>query len=139
MEPWYAYVIAAAAGGICGGAGHGLMSPDVTFTKRTSSGYDYSGLRDLVVGLLSGLVWLLPNQNLWVGRNTGNTTDLILIALQTMLIGIAGSGWLTSQLSSNTLKGAVVAAASAAPNPKVATQIAQATTTNGVTQLVSTL
>jgi hypothetical protein len=140
MEVCYEYVLSAAIGGLVGGLGHAMMSQDVAFTRKTTSGgYDFSGLRDLGVGLFSGFAWLLPNQKSWVGQTPSGPSDLILIALQTMLIGLAGSGWLTSQLNAGNLKGAVVKAAGAAQNQAVAAQIAQAKNTSEIENLVSSL
>jgi hypothetical protein len=56
-----------------------------------------------------------------------------------MLIGLAGSGWLTSQLDAGNLKGAVVKAAGAVQNQAVAAQIAQAKNTSEIENLVSSL
>jgi len=107
---------------------------------------DFSGLTDLAVGFFTGLVWLLPNQNTWVNQTPKSLTDLVLIALQTMVIGLAGSGWLTSYLDSNSLeqdktalKGAVARAAGATANPDLAGQISQAKSVDDIVGLVSKL
>lgn len=140
MEVCFEYVLSAAIGGLAGGLGHAMMSQNVSFTKKTASGgSDFSGIRDLGVGLFSGFAWLLPNQSSWVGKSPSSTSDLILIALQTMLIGLAGSGWLTSQINAGNLKGAVVKAAGAVQNQAVAAQIAQAKNTSEIESLVNTL
>jgi hypothetical protein len=140
MEASYAYVLAAAIGGLVGGLGHAIMSQNVAFTRKTTAGdYDFSGLRDLGVGLFSGFAWLLPNQSSWIGKTPNSPSDLILIALQTMLIGLAGSGWLTSQLDAGKLKGAVVKATGAVQNPAVAAKIAQAKNTGEIENLVDSL
>jgi hypothetical protein len=136
---WY-YVLAAPLGGFVGGLGHGLVS-DNSFGKKLTADdpdRDYSGFRDLGIGLISGLVWLLPNQNLWVGT-TFKASDVVRIALQTMIIGLAGSGWLTSYLNTNALKGAVVKAADANSNPAVSGQIAGAQSVNQIVSLVKQL
>lgn len=133
------YVVSACCGGVVGGLGHAVLSPDVTFGRKTQAGRDLSWLRDLTVGLFSGLVWLIPNQKSWFESPSISIDALILIALQTMLIGLAGSGWLTAQLSSASLKGAVISAAGSTPNQAIAAQIAQAQSTHEVEHLVSTL
>ena len=138
MDFYWQYIVAAPIGGLVGGLGHGLVSDNTFGRKLDATDRDYSGFRDLGVGLISGLVWLLPNQNLWVGASF-EASDLVRIALQTMIIGLAGSGWLTSYLNTNALKGAVVKAANASPNPTISGQIDHAQSVSQIVNLVKKL
>jgi hypothetical protein len=147
MDFSWQYVTAAAVGGLIGGLGHALLSTSPGFGSTKPDGTkDFSGYRDLAVGFFSGLVWLLPNQKTWVDLTPKSGADFVLIGLQTLVIGLAGSGWLTSHLDADglksdakTLQNAAAKAAGAAPNPDVAAQISSATSADQVAKLVSSL
>jgi hypothetical protein len=142
MDPIYKYVLSAALGGLAGGLGHALVSDNLAAPKRDpiTGDLNFGWIKNVFVGLFSGLVWLLPNQNTWSGdRSKGEPKDLILIALQTLIVGLAGSGWLTSYLQTKGLQGAVAKAAVAQPDPTVAGQIAGAKTVKDVLTLVNQL
>jgi hypothetical protein len=148
MDISFGYIVSAAAGGLIGGLGHALVSSNPGFgsVDPSTGKKDFSGFTDLAVGFFTGLVWLLPNQSTWVNQTPKSLDQLVLIALQTMVIGLAGSGWLTSYLDSNSLeqdktalKGAVAKAAAATANPGLAGQISQASSVDAIVGLVSKL
>src|SRR5579863_6789312 len=105
MDFSWQYVTAAAVGGLIGGLGHALIGSTPGFGSPKPDGTkDFSGYRDLTVGFFSGLVWLIPNQNTWVDVTPKSASHLVLIALQTLVIGLAGSGWLTAHMDADGLK-----------------------------------
>lgn len=142
MDHTLSYVIAAALGGLIGGLGHALISDNPGFgSGAPGTTRDFSGYRDLAVGFFSGLVWLLPNQTTWFtpAASPNPIGSLVLIGLQTMIIGLAGSGWLTSYLDNGSLKSAVVLAAQSQPNASVANQISATNSVAEITDLVHKL
>ena len=126
--------------GSLGGLGHALVSDLMIAPHRdpVTGNLDFGWIKNVFVGLFSGLVWLLPNQTTWT-TGTASSQDLVVIALQTLIIGLAGSGWLTSYIQTDKLKGAVAQAAGADANPEVANQIAGAKTVGQVLKFVQQL
>jgi hypothetical protein len=137
--PW-CYLLAAAAGGLSGGLGHALVSDMMIAPHRDPStgNLNFGWVKNVFVGLFSGLVWLLPNQDTWK-EGRGGSVELILIGLQTLIVGLAGSGWLTSYLQTGVLKGAVAEAAGSHQDANIAGQIASAKTVGQVLKYVDQL
>lgn len=140
MQSVWRYLIAAAMGGLVGGLGNALLSDALIAPKRdpVTGNLDFGWIKNVFVGFFSGIVWLLPNETSWKDGK-GDATDLVLIALQTLIIGLAGSAWLTAYLNNDKLKGAVAQAASAQPDSGIAAQIAGAKNVAQVLEFVKKL
>jgi hypothetical protein len=140
MQSVWRYLIAAALGGLVGGFGNALLSDTLIAPKRdpVTGNLDFGWIKNVFVGFFSGIVWLLPNETSWKDGK-GSATDLVLIALQTLIIGLAGSAWLTAYLNNDKLKGAVAQAASAQPDNGIAAQIAGAKNVGQVLEFVKKL
>jgi hypothetical protein len=91
------------------------------------------------VGLLSGVAWLVPNADRWTNVSSPSYSSLGMIAIQTLVVGLAGSAWLTAYVNGNRLKGAIADVAGKPADPQIATQIAGAKSTREIMNLIEKL
>lgn len=140
MDPFFDFLIAATAGGLVGGFGNAVLGEGLSGITRDGAGkLDLGSWKNLFVGGLSGVAWLAPNADRWTNSHDPGYSALGMIAIQTLVIGLAGSAWLTAYVNGNRLKGAVADAAGKQADPAIATQIAGAKSTQEVMHLVSQL
>lgn len=141
MDVFFQFLISATAGGAIGGLGNAVLGEGLSGITRDSvtGKLDLGTWKNLMVGTLSGVAWLAPNADRWTNVSNPSYSALGMIAIQTLVIGLAGSAWLTSYVNGNRLKGAVADAAGKQADPKIASQIAGAKSTNEIMNLVKKL
>ena len=140
MDAFFDFLIAAPAGGLVGGFGNAVLGEGLSGVTRDAAGkLDLGSWKNLLVGALSGAAWLAPNADRWTNTRDPSYSALGMIAIQTLVIGLAGSAWLTAYVNGNRLKGAVADAAGKQPDPTIATRIVGAKSTKEVMHLVSQL
>jgi hypothetical protein len=141
MDVFFKFLISATVGGLIGGFGNAVLGEGLSgITRDSISGkLDLGSWKNITIGVLSGVAWLAPNADRWTNVTTPTYSSLGMIAIQTLVVGLAGSAWLTAYVNGNTLKSAVADAAAKQGDPQVASQIAGAKSTKEIVGLLAKL
>lgn len=137
MDVFFKFLIAASVGGLIGGFGNAVLGEGLSAATRDAAGkVDLGSWKNMLIGILAGVAWLAPNADRWINTVTPTYSSLGMIAIQTMVVGLAGSAWLTAYVNGNQLKGAVAEAATKQQDPHIATQIVGAKSVKEILNLV---
>jgi hypothetical protein len=129
----YHLVGAACLGGTIGGLLNSMLAGPLT-SPSSKSAFDPGYVKNIFIGMVAGFISWLPNL-----ASFANTAHIIVPAEMigacgsTILVGISGAKWLTSLADQQKLeddkmqlKGALVQAATKAPDPAAAQRLAGA-------------
>lgn len=143
----YHLVGAACLGGTIGGLLNSMLAGPLTSPSSTSAEFNPGYVKNIFIGMIAGFISWLPNL-----ASFANTAHIIVPAEMigacgsTILVGISGAKWLTSLADQRKLeddkmqlKGALVQAATKAPDPAAAQRLARASKVVDMVNIVQNL
>jgi hypothetical protein len=143
----YHVVGAVCLGGALGGLVNSMLVGPLTLPSWQGTEFDPGWVKNVFIGMVAGFVAWLPS--LATFASAGHViapADLIGACGSTILVGISGAKWLTSQAGQQKLedekvqlKGALVAATAMASDPAAAQRIAGTTKVAEIVNIVKGL
>jgi hypothetical protein len=143
----YHVVGAVCLGGAVGGLVNSMLVGPLTLPSWQGTEFNPGWVKNVFIGMVAGFVSWLPSLATFAAAGrTITQADLIGACGSTILVGISGAKWLTSQASQQQLeddktqlKGALVQAATKAPDVAMAQQIAGTSKVADIVNIVKNL